>query len=1853
MRSSPNPYPSLARFAISIIAGTAPALAIDNNSNGLSDIWEQRFDAGSLTQLGDEDGDGYNNVEECIAGTDPFDSASRPFLNPAVMDEGKEDFLCLAFDTVEGKHYLVRSTFDLADGFEQLGQGWFGDAKKRDIFYSDDETYKTRSPARFEFWADVSGSSIEAIDNLANYTDEPDGVLYNGTPSAPSFLATGYAARMTTAITVSTTGYYRLYLSSGGPAELYMATEIDGNAQDKIAEVLPTQTGLEPGEWTTYGTQQTDLILFEADKAYRIEMRYLANVPSQHCAIAWSGPGISGIEEIGYEDLAQTIFRNKYIPRTALLEHDYDSSGQTSTLWPENTAIQGALVGMTGNVERLTGDPGNSSAERIVFNSGSSDHLYATWLYNMATGHNDMNLLFMDGSDSSKEGPRIALEERSSNTIAAVRAGGSGGDEVQIDTRFDHSYRVEIVATVADEGFQYATPEGFVNVEKDRFDIYVSDMSSHLIGSAKGLTFRDGSDVLNGFSVMQATFFNSPLDIAFDDFEITSGHISGSGYLVANHTVPAPADAKQFYKLDINEVDQDGDGLPDWEELALAEFNEVLFFDAETNNGTSDVDTLNALLGDSQGLPDVMLYGTDADAYESNFPNTIPNNAEITLTRTGTLAPLEVKLCIVPLENTGNVNTVCDGSCCMLIGSAGDEEVELEDYQLIDEDGNIIADTVQFGFGEMEKVLTVRAVNDAINEYPETLNIAVEDSADNSYTTSELLNGASIQIFDLPDSPDNISIFTGTFSQDGNAVIATNGSGFVTVTINGPRTEIRIWDEFSGLTSAQQDSHIHKANPGNTPGPITYSITETPGDETTDPLNGPLVSYPWVLTESSGAVPTAGGSASKQVLIDSLFGQNGETPLYLNVHTVDNPAGEIWAFLGISGGSATDPGDAAAPAAPGSAEYPQLSGDLLKSEVRRFLNQATFGATDAEVASLLQTIEQARIGNSSYHRNNAFAEWIDAQINTVDQTYMLEYTLASHYQFMTLANIFDPTLNPPQQDWNTPLRPTQWPVINRDDPNPEHWYLDATYPVERNDFRLAGANGLNAEPGNTQRREAHWQLMINAHDQLRQKMGFALQQIAVVSDTLQAIRDTPYGSTNYQDMLNTYAFEHYRDVLGFVNWSPLMGKWLSSLQNQKAIDFDEDGLYDAFPDENLARENMQLFSIGLFDLWSDGTLKLSPEGLPRATYTNDDIREFAKVLTGQSFSRHNGYFDTWGGTPFVADNTNFAANQGSYGVLGLAYLYPMKMFGDFHSTGPKTFAGVTVDNTGLTDLTQQGIADIEAAIDWLAGKPDDGLPDYDMVNSHVSTPAFISRRLIQRFTTSNPSQDYLHRVASAFKNSEGDLGQTIRAILLDPEARNIDINETTFGLKKSPLEGYLQLLRSLEAYTYIPMTDPEGASPFDQAPGDFSNPDLYLGTFDYPSDQLDNHSRNVRFKPGSTISSFSRGLQMDPFSQVTVFNYYLPDYSPGGVIGNAGLVSPEMQLATEPDIIRNINYFEDIIRSTTGPFGDELGGNNANQIAAFGGDSEASSNDGQRLARQALADAFYPATEPASQLTTEASGLTESAYGSSASAPYWVRLSRTGDVFVTSESSDGVNWTQVSVEILQMAEEVFIGLATTSHNDGTLTTAEFSNVTVTGGEGNWFNTDVGDVSASGSTSSTGANSFELQASGNDIWNSNDEFHFAYQLLDGDAEVITRVDSLQVTNPWAKAGVMIRETLKSDSANVFMYVSGSNGTRAQIRRVERGRSSESIADEALLDELDDRLTNGLFRVRYPYDMTDNDDPNVHGLDDRLKNPREMIIDALTNAYGDPYNGSNDDSDRLNKFSDALYLLTFSPEYQIKK
>jgi uncharacterized protein (DUF1800 family) len=262
--------------------------------------------------------------------------------------------------------------------------------------------------------------------------------------------------------------------------------------------------------------------------------------------------------------------------------------------------------------------------------------------------------------------------------------------------------------------------------------------------------------------------------------------------------------------------------------------------------------------------------------------------------------------------------------------------------------------------------------------------------------------------------------------------------------------------------------------------------------------------------------------------------------------------------------------------------------------------------------------------------------------------------------------------------------------------------------------------------------ESFWQQAITGDDQLRQRVTFALSETLVLSMADSTIAGFPRGAAGYYDVLKQNAFGNYRDLLQAVTLHPMMGLYLSHIRNQKES-------ATRVPDENYAREVMQLFSIGLYQLNQDGSMKLRG-GKPIETYTHDDVAGLAKVFTGWSWAgpdKNDTRF--YGGTPDV--NRDWK---------------PMQNFPAYHSISEKKFLGVTI--SGATT----GEADLKVALDTLFNHPNVG--------------PFLGKQLIQRMVTSNPSPAYVGRVAAAFanngKNVRGDLKAVIRAILLDAEARN-------------------------------------------------------------------------------------------------------------------------------------------------------------------------------------------------------------------------------------------------------------------------------------------------------------------------------------------------------------------------------------------------------------------------------------------------------------------------------------------------
>jgi uncharacterized protein (DUF1800 family) len=292
--------------------------------------------------------------------------------------------------------------------------------------------------------------------------------------------------------------------------------------------------------------------------------------------------------------------------------------------------------------------------------------------------------------------------------------------------------------------------------------------------------------------------------------------------------------------------------------------------------------------------------------------------------------------------------------------------------------------------------------------------------------------------------------------------------------------------------------------------------------------------------------------------------------------------------------------------------------------------------------------------------------------------------------------------------------------------------------------------------GQDWRVERWWHNALLGPDQLRQRVAFALSEILVVSDVPDNLVNDVLGCAEYYDVLVRGAFGNYRALLEDVSKSPAMGKYLSHLQNQKAVP--EENIH---PDENYAREVMQLFSIGLVELADDGTVLLDAGGAPIPTYDQAVVEALARVFTGW----------TWGDTDYFWEWSE------SYG--------PMQNFGEYHDADLKSIVGGSVLPAGQT-----GEADLDQALDVLF--------------QHENVGPFIGRQLIQRLVTSNPSAAYVQRVAAVFADDgsgeRGDLFEVVKAILMDPEARAGHLADPEhFGKVKEPLLRITGLWRALDA----------------------------------------------------------------------------------------------------------------------------------------------------------------------------------------------------------------------------------------------------------------------------------------------------------------------------------------------------------------------------------------------------------------------------------------------------------------------
>jgi uncharacterized protein (DUF1800 family) len=500
---------------------------------------------------------------------------------------------------------------------------------------------------------------------------------------------------------------------------------------------------------------------------------------------------------------------------------------------------------------------------------------------------------------------------------------------------------------------------------------------------------------------------------------------------------------------------------------------------------------------------------------------------------------------------------------------------------------------------------------------------------------------ALVEAYDLdpPPKPNGSILF---IAQLRGQIPGAQGSGLATLRLSDDGKTAIVTFQFGNLSSPVTGMHVHGPN-----GEIIFDV-----DDATPQADG---SYIWNIT--------AVGTLSANDIATAI--RTGHT--YFNIHTANNPTGEIKGFFGVAKGGSAAPTPTPPP--------PLASGTPSIKDASRFLTQATFGTTESEVTNV---------------QHLGFDGWLNQQFAK---------PVTSHATFVLNAG-HQPSLDDTMNAW--------------------------------------------------------WTTAITAPDQLRQRVAFALSEILVVSTVGSGLDGQPLGMSTYVDTLLRDCFGNYRKLLEDITLNPCMGIYLDMLGNDRV----EPG-GDQHPNENFAREIMQLFSVGLYRLNLDGSLTFDSLGRPIATYGQGAVSGLASVFTGWTFAGRTQFYDQ-------TDN----------------YVLPMMVFPEHHQPEAKTIlSGVVVP------ANRSPAEDLKLAL--------------DTIFKHPNVGPFICRQLIQRLVTSNPSPGYLYRVVSVFNNNgqgvRGDFKAVIRAILMDYDARGAEKGGMSSGRQREPVVRLTNLLRAFHA----------------------------------------------------------------------------------------------------------------------------------------------------------------------------------------------------------------------------------------------------------------------------------------------------------------------------------------------------------------------------------------------------------------------------------------------------------------------
>jgi len=566
---------------------------------------------------------------------------------------------------------------------------------------------------------------------------------------------------------------------------------------------------------------------------------------------------------------------------------------------------------------------------------------------------------------------------------------------------------------------------------------------------------------------------------------------------------------------------------------------------------------------------------------------------------------------------------------------------------------------------------------------------------------------ALIEMYDLDQPPqaDGSTLYSTVLRPQGAAT--SPGSGTASLRLSGDETSAIFSFDFSNLTGPVTGMQIYASD-----GTLLFDVASA--------IPQPDGTYLWIFTP-------VGGLSVADIIAALRAGQ-----VYFSIHTAAYPSGEISGFFHPQTGGQPAPVPTPAPPLP--------SGTPTVADAGRFLSQATFGGTDALIASV---------------QSQGFDAFLNQQFTA---------PMSSHLAFMDASGVNPPTI--------------------------------------------------------TQTNDAWWTYAVSAPDQLRQRVAFALSEILVVSNSAKNLGNQPAALPAYYDVLVRDAFGNYRQLLEDITLNPAMGSFLDMLKNDKASG-------TRIPNENYAREIMQLFSIGLYNLNLDGSLTLGSTGSPITTYDQTAILGTAAVFTGWTYGQTTN--------PPVFNPPADWRN-------------PMVNVASHHSPGAKTILNGVLIPAGQT-----------AAQDFAT--------TLDTIFNHPNVGPYICRQLIQRLVTSNPSPGYLYRVTAIFNDNgqgvRGDLKAVVRAILMDYDARGSAKTVQGAGHEREPVIRLTNLLRAFGA------SSPDGKFSVRNANTNFAQEAMHSPTvFNFFSPDYE--------RPGAIAAA---GLQSPEFeittetTVVTVANY--------------------------------------------------------------------------------------------------------------------------------------------------------------------------------------------------------------------------------------------------------------------------------------------------------------------------------------------------------------------------------------------